>query len=251
MTAGSPHFSTTADRQPPAAERARTIAARPAASLYGLGLGICQLWGATTTDAGDVLLVVPTDGMVMTALGNSPLGDVPARLTVTDRTPVPVPHPIRGLVQLAGWIQPVAEYDVTRLVLDFADAQPCDSLFDVGLSATLVRLELAEVQLEEAGGATDVDPDAFLAARPDGVSRAENELMAQQCRPLMRLARRVQQRVDRHDDVRLLGLDRFGVRYRVQSRHGCYDLRVPFDEPLDRPADFGAAVDRLLACGPA
>ena len=55
----------------------------------------------------------------------------------------------------------------------------------------------------------------------------------------------------RTDRVRLLGLDRFGVRYRVQSRHGCYDLRVPFAEPLDRPSDFGDAVGRLLSCGPA
>lgn len=247
MTAGARHSSATKDRQPPAGERARTIAARPAASLYGLGLGHCQLWGATTTDAGDVLLVVPTDGALTTALRHSPLGDVPARLTVIDRTPVPIPHPVRGLVQLSGWIQPVAEYDVTRLVLDFADAQPCDSLFDVGLSATLLRLELGEVHLEEAGGTAGVEPDEFRAARPDVISRAENELMTQQCEPLMRLATRVQQRVGRQDDVRLLGLDRFGVRYRVQSRQSCYDLRVPFAEALERPADFGTAVDHLLA----
>jgi hypothetical protein len=249
MTAGSTHSSAAVHRQPPAAERARTIAARPAASLYVLGLGICQLWGATTTDAGDVLLVVPTDGAMTAALRHSPLGDVPARLTVTDRTPVPVPHPVRGLLQLSGWIEPIAEYDVTRLVLDFADTQPCDSLFDVGLSATLLRLELGEVQLEEAGGTTQIEPEDFLAARPDAVSRAEIELMAEQCEPLIRLARRVQQRIDRHDAVRLLGLDRFGVRYRVQSRTGCYDLRVPFHRPLDGPAAFAEAVDRLLTCG--
>jgi hypothetical protein len=249
MTAGSPSSSATTGRQPPSAERARTIAARPAASLYGVGLGICQLWGATTTDAGDVLLVVPTDGLVMTALQHSPLGDVPARLTVTDRTPVPIPHPVRGLVQLSGWVEPVAPYDVTRLVLDFAETQPCDSLFDVGLSATLLRLELGEVQLEEAGGTTDVEPDDFRAARPDAISRAESELMAQQCEPLMRLAGRVRRRVGRHDDVRLLGLDRFGIRYRVQSRHGCYDLRVPFAAPLTDAADFGSAVENLLICG--
>jgi hypothetical protein len=250
MTAGSTHSSPAVHRQPPAAERARTIAARPASSLYGLGLGICQLWGATTTDAGDVLLVVPTDGAVTTALRSSPLGDVPARLTVTDRTPFPLPHPVRGLVQLSGWVAPVAQYDVTRLVLEFADTVPCDSLFDVGLSATLLRLELAEVQLEDAGGTTDVEPEDFLAARPDAVSRAENELMAGQCEALIRLATRVQRRVGRHDDVRLLGLDRFGVRYRVQSRHGCYDLRVPFPSPIDGPAGFPAAVERLLTCGP-
>jgi hypothetical protein len=251
MTAGSPSSSAAVRRQPPAAERARTIAARPGASLYGLGLGVCQLWGATTTDAGDVLLVVPTEGAITTALRESPLGDVPARLTVTDRMPFPVPHPVRGLVQLSGWVQTVAEYDVTRLVLEFADAHPCDSLFDVGLSATLLRLDLAEVHLEEAGGTTEVEALDFLAARPDAVSRAESELMVDQCAALLRLATRVQRRVGRHDHVRLLGLDRFGVRYRVQGRSGCYDLRVPFDSPLDGPAGFADAVAGLLACRPA
>ena len=251
MTAGSTHSSAAVHRQPPTAERARTIAARPGASLHLLGLGVCQLWGATTTDAGDVLLVVPTDGAITAALRTSPLGDIPVRLTVTDRTPFPVPHPVRGLVQLSGWVQDVAEYDVTRLVLDFADVSPCDSLFDVGLSATLLRLDLAEVHLEEAGGTTDVAPADFLAARPDAVSRAETELMVAQCAALLRLATRVQRRVGRHDHVRLLGLDRFGVRYRVQSRSGCYDLRVPYDRPLDGPAGFGDAVADLLSCGSA
>ena len=250
MTAGLTHPSPAVHLQPPAAERARTIAARPAASLYGLGLGICQLWGATTTAAGDVLLVVPTEGVVTTALRASPLGDVPARLTVTDRTSFPVPHPIRGLVLLTGWIAPVAEYDVTRLVLEFADAQACDSLFDVGLSATLLRLDLAEVQLEEAAGTTDVEPDDFLAARPDPVSRAEDDLVAEHCQALAGLASRLRRWVGRLDHVRLLALDRFGVRFRVQSRDGCYDLRVPFPAPLDGPAGFGAAVEHLLICRP-
>jgi hypothetical protein len=248
MTAGSTHSSPAVHRQPPAAERARTIAARPASSLYGLGLGICQLWGATTTDAGDVLLVVPTDGAVTTALRRSPLGDVPARLTVTDRTPFPLPHPVRGLVQLSGWVTPVDPWDVTRLVLEFAEAYPCDSLFDVGLSATLVRLDVAEVLLEEAGGSADVDVVDFVAARPDAVSVAEDDLITEQCRPLSRLSARVQHRVGRHDDVRLLGLDRFGVRFRVQSRYGCYDLRVPFESPLEGTAGFANAVASLLTC---
>jgi hypothetical protein len=248
MTADPTHASPAVHRQPPAAERARTIAARPTASLYGLGLGICQLWGATTTAAGDVLVVVPTDGAVTAALRNSPLGDVPARLTVTDRTPVPIPHPVRGLVQLSGWAAPVAEYDVTRLVLEFADTQACDSLFDVGLSATLLRLELAEVQLDEAGGTTDVEPEDFLAARPDVVSAAETELMAAERRGLDRLLGRVQQWAGRHDDVRLLGLDRFGVRFRVESLRGGYDVRVAFPEPLTRSEEFAGAVGGLLAC---
>ena len=251
MTAGSIHSSAATHRQPPAAERARTVAARPASSLYGVGLGICQLWGATTTNTGDVLLVVPADGAVMSALGTSPTGDIPARLTVIDRTPFPLRHPVRGLLQMSGWVVPVAEDDVQRLVLDFADTSADECLFDVGLSATLLCLDLAEVVLEEAGTCADVDPDDFRAARPDLISRAENELMADWSEPLSRLCRRVQWWAGRQDDARLLGLDRFGVRFRVEGRSSCYDLRVPFAQPLDGPAGLAAAVDHLLTCGPA
>jgi hypothetical protein len=251
MTAGSPSSSTTTAPQPPAAERARTVAARPAASLFCSGLGISQLWGATTTSSGDVLLVVPADGAVTSALEESPLGDIPARLTVTDRCALPLRHPVRGLVELSGWLAPVPEDDVARLLLDFVDAYPCDSLFDVGLSATLVRLDLAEVLLEEAGVSTDVDPEDFASARPDPVSAAETELMAAQRRPLDRLTARVQRWAGRSDDVRLLGLDRFGVRFRVQSSRGCYDLRVPFVAPLAGPEGFSGALEELFTCGPA
>lgn len=250
MTAGSTHSSAAVDRQPPAAERARTVAVRPAASLHVAGIGDCQVRATTTTSAGDVLLVVPADGGAMTALRGSPLGDVPARLTVTDRAPFPMRHPVRGLVQLSGWLTPVAEQDVPQLVLDFADSSPVEALFEVGLGVTLVRLDVAEVQLEESGTCADVDPDDFRAARPDVVSGAETELMAQQCQALSRLSGRVQRWAGRHDDVRLLGLDRFGVRFRVQGRSGCYDLRVPFERALHDVEQFGAAVDHLISCGP-
>jgi hypothetical protein len=75
--------------------------------------------------------------------------------------------------------------------------------------------------------------------------------MAAEGEALGRLSRRVQRWAGRHDDVRLLGLDRFGVRFRVQGGHGCYDLRVPFTSPLDGPAGFGGAVAHLLTSGPA
>ncbi|WP_236826594.1 MULTISPECIES: DUF2470 domain-containing protein [unclassified Blastococcus] len=251
MTAGPTPSSAAVDRQPPAAERARTVAVRSSAALHVAGTGSCAVLAATTTADGDVLLVVPTDGGVVAALRSSPLGDVPARLTVADRAPFPLRHPVRGLVQLGGWLAPVQERDVPRLVLDFAGSSPADVLFEVGLGASLVRLDLAEVELEESGTRADVDPDDFRAARPDPVSGAESELVARHRAPLGRLRGRVQRWAGRHDDVRLLGLDRFGVRFRVQGRSGCYDLRVPFAEALDDVDGFAAAVDHLLTCGPA
>ncbi|MGY1826613.1 MULTISPECIES: DUF2470 domain-containing protein [unclassified Blastococcus] len=251
MTAGPTHPPTAVDRQPPAAERARTVAIRPAATLHLAGAGSCQVRAATTTAGGDVLLVVPTDGGAMAALRRSPLGDAPARLTVADRAPFPLRLPVRGLVQLTGWLAPVAEPEVPRLLLDFAESTPADALFEVGLGATLVRLDLAEVELEESGTRAVVDPDDFRAARPDAVSGAETELMSAHREPLGRLCARVQDWAGRRDDVRLLGLDRFGVRFRVQGRSGCSDLRVPFTEALDDVEGFAAAVDHLLTCGPA
>ena len=251
MTAGPTHSSAAVDRQPPAAERARTVALRPAAALHVAGTGSCSVLAATTTSDGDVLLVVPSSGGVVAALRHSPLGDVPARLTVTDRAPLPLRHPVRGLVQLSGWLMPVPEQDVAALVLDFAETSPAEALFEVGLSAVLVRMDLADVELEESGTSVDVDPDDFRGAAPDPVSRVEPELMAAQQGPLGRLCARVQGWAGRRDDVRLLGLDRFGVRFRVQGRQGCYDLRVPFAAPLAGPDGFADAVDDLLTCGPA
>lgn len=114
-----------------------------------------------------------------------------------------------------------------------------------------MRLDLAEVLLEEAGISADVEPEDFVDARPDGVSAVERELMAAERGPLNRLTRRVQQWAGRHDEVHLLGLDRFGIRFRVEGRSGCYDLRVPYASPLPGPAAFAGAVGRLVACGPA
>ncbi|WP_104524289.1 DUF2470 domain-containing protein [Blastococcus atacamensis] len=251
MTAGPIHSSAAVDRQPPAAERARTVALRPAAALHVADLGSSSVLAATTTADGDVLLVVPTSDGAVAALRGSPLGDVPARLTVTDRAPLPVRHPVRALVNLSGWLTAVPEQDIAGLVLDFAETTPAEALFEVGLSAVLVRMDLADVELEESGTIVDVDPDDFRAAAPDPVSRVETELMAAQEAPLGRLRARVQRWAGRRDDVRLLGLNRFGVRFRVQSEQGCYDLGVPFAAPLAGPDGFAGAVDDLLTCGPA
>ncbi|NEK84774.1 DUF2470 domain-containing protein [Blastococcus saxobsidens] len=251
MTAGPTHSPAAVERQPPAPERARTVATRSATDVHVAGIGSCVVWASTTTADGDMLLVVPATGGVVAALRGSSLGDAPALLTVTDPAPVPLRHPLRGLVHLTGWLVPVPDADVPALLLDFAEAAPADALFEVGRSAVLVRLDLAEVELEESGARTYVDPDDFREARPDVVTRAEDELLAAQRGPLGRLLTRVQRWAGRHDDVRILGLDRFGVRFRMQGRQGCYDLRVPFAAPLSGPDGFADAVDELLTCGPA
>jgi hypothetical protein len=132
-------------------------------------------------------------------------------------------------------------------VLAFADACPSDVLLDVGLTATLLRLDLAEVALHEGGACTEITPEEYDAARPDPVGAVDADLLAGSARPLAELCARVRAWTG-DDDVHLLGLDRFGVLFRVEHRRGCYDLRTPFPAPLAGPDDVPAAVRGLLAC---
>jgi hypothetical protein len=234
--------------QPSAAERARTVAARPTAALHVLGTGTTPALAATTTADGATLVVVPTSGPLLRALRDSPVGDLPARLTVTDRGPSALRQPIRALVEIAGWLTPVPAADVPAAVLAFAEGCPCDALFEVGLTASLLRLDVADVVLHEAQAVDHVEPEDFVAAAPDPVTAAEADLLTAEAAALARLRVRVQAWAGRRDDVCLLGLDRFGVRFRVESLRGGYDVRVAFPEPLTRSEQFAVAVGGLLSC---
>ncbi|MBN1094376.1 DUF2470 domain-containing protein [Blastococcus sp. TML/M2B] len=234
--------------QPSPAERARTVAARSAAALHVLGTGTTPALAATTTGDGRTFVVVPTSGPLVRALAGSPVGDLPARLTVTDRAPAALRRPVRALVELAGWLTPVPDRDVAAAVLAFADSCPCEALFEVGLTATLLQLDVADVVLHEAHAVDHVEPEDFAAAAVDPVTAAEADLLTGQAAALARLRARVQAWAGRRDDVALLGLDRFGVRFRVESLRGGYDVRVAFPEPLTSSDGFADAVGGLLCC---
>ncbi|MGY1640199.1 DUF2470 domain-containing protein [Geodermatophilus sp. SYSU D00703] len=248
MTSGRPTPPHT-DRAavPRAAERARTVATRPAASVSALGLGTSHLLAATTTADGEVLVVVPRAGGLADAVARAPEGDLAARVTVTARSPLPLRNPLRARLELAGWLTPVPVRDEPDRVLAFAEACPADVLLDVGLTATLLRLDLAEVLLHEGGGCSEITPEDYAAARPDPLGAAEDDLLADCAEPLAELCVRVRAWTG-DDAVHLLGVDRFGVLFRVEHRRGCYDLRTAFPGPLTGPGEFAAAVTALLAC---
>jgi hypothetical protein len=235
------------DRAPDAAERARTVATRPAASVQALGLGTSRLLAAATLDDGRVLVVVPRSGGLAAAVREAPEGDLPAKVTVTSRSSQPLRNPLRARLELSGWLTPVPAGDEAELALAFAAVRPDDVLLDVGLSATLLHLDVAEVLLHEGGGWTEVTPEDYAAARPDPLAAAEDDLMGEHAGPLAELCARVQAWAG-EDPVHLLGLDRHGVLFRVEPRSGCYDVRTPFPAPLVSTGELPAAVRSLLAC---
>ncbi|SEP26038.1 DUF2470 domain-containing protein [Trujillonella endophytica] len=233
---------------PTAAERARTVATCASAWVHTLGTGTSPLLGATTTTGGDVLLVVPRSGGLAAAVRRSPLGDLPARLTVTRRSLLPLRDPVRGQLELVGWLTAVAPGEEPALVLDYADACPADVLLDVGLTATLLRLDVAEVLLTEGGSCTTIEPEDFAAARPDALAADEVDLLGEHARGLAELSARVRLWAGEDDGVHLLGVDRFGVLFRVECPASRYDLRVPFPAPADDRTAFGTALAELLRC---
>jgi hypothetical protein len=247
MTAGPTPPPLRSEARSAAAERARTVATRPAASVQALGLGTSRLLAAATLEDGRVLVVVPRSGGVATAVHEAPEGDLPAKVTATSRSARPLRNPLRARLELAGWLTPVPAEDEAELVLAFAAVRPDAVLLDVGLSATLLRLDVAEVRLHEGGGRTEITPEEYAAARPDPLGAAEDDLVAEHAGPLTELCARVQAWAG-DDPVHLLGLDRHGVLFRVEPRTGCYDLRTPFPAPLTSTGELPAAVRTLLSC---
>ncbi|RZU31735.1 DUF2470 domain-containing protein [Blastococcus saxobsidens] len=237
--------------RPGAAERARTVATRVAATVCARGVEASRLLAHTVTAAGQVLLVVRREGELAAAVREAPDQDLPALVMVSDHAPVPLRRPVRAQLWLSGWVTPVRPADERAAALAFAETRPDAALLDVGHGAQLLRLDLAEVVLGEGGEGIDVGPQEFLAARPDPLAALEGDhlrhLAADHADVLDLLAGRLPAgMVARHDVVRPLGLDRFGFRLRIERPLGHTDVRVPFARPLTCAGQLGAAVGEVL-----
>src|SRR3954468_11243581 len=207
--------------RPTSAERARTVAGRPAAAVCAAGIDGSRVLGHATTADGQVLLVVPTDGEVCTAVRSSADGDLAALLMVTDHAPVPLRDPVRAQVWLSGWLTPLAGAAERAAALAFAEVAPLAALLDVGHGASLLRLDLAEVVLGECGAVTEADPEAYLAAAPDPLAPVEAHVLQHLDRAHPEELALLRSRVPSSwpadgDVVRPLGLDRYGFRLRIE-----------------------------------
>jgi hypothetical protein len=236
--------------RPGPAERARTVAGRPGATVCAAGVEGSRVLAHAVTAADQVLVAVPTDGDLVRAVLSTPGSDLSGLVMVTDHAPVPLRRPVRAQLWLSGWLTPVPARDERTSVLAFADARPTEVLLDVGRSATLLRLDLAEVVLGEGGPALEVSPLEFLAARPDPLAPVEAEHLAHldgdHPEVLALLGGLLPTGSIGPDDVlRPLGLDRFGFRLRVERPGGHQDVRVPFGRPLGCAAELGPAIGRL------
>jgi len=187
---------------------------------------------------------------------------VQAVLELADYAPLPLREPVRSLVWIRGRLHQVPPPDVREMLDMIAAEHPHPALLQVRTPDSrppsdgdtqylLARLEIESVVVTDSTGAEAVDSAALLAARPDPFCALEScwirHLDTAHRDVVARLAARLPARL-RRGDIRPLGIDRYGMRLRVESAEGDRDIRLPFRTPVDDVAGLGKAIRVLMGC---
>jgi hypothetical protein len=183
-------------------------------------------------------------------------------LELADYAPLPLREPVRSLVWMRGRLHQVPLPTVPGVLDRIAADHPNPALLQVQTPESgpvavddtrylLARLDIESVVVTDSTGAEAVDVGALLAARPDPFCAFEScwirHLDTAHRDVVARLAARLPARL-RRGDIRPLGVDRYGVRLRVESADGDRDVRLPFRQPVDDVTGLGQAIRVLLGC---
>jgi hypothetical protein len=187
---------------------------------------------------------------------------VQAVLELADYAPLPLREPVRSLVWIRGRLHQVPPAEVRETLDLIAAEHPHPALLQVRTPQSapvaagdrqylLARLEIESVVVTDATGAEAVDSAALLAAQPDPFCAFEScwirHLDTAHRDVVARLASRLPARL-RRGDIRPLGIDRYGMRLRVESADGDRDIRLPFRTPVDDVIGLGKAIRILMGC---
>ena len=185
-----------------------------------------------------------------------------ALLELTDYAPIPVREPVRSLVWVRGRLQQVPAADVTDTLDLIATEYPNPALLQVETPRSmpsaadetpyaLMRLEIASVVVTDATGAEPVSVAALLEARPDPFCEIESTLLWHLATAHNDVVARLVSRLPaplRRGQIHPLGLDRYGVRFRIEDRDGDHDIRLPFYKPVDDMLGLSQAIRVLIGC---
>jgi hypothetical protein len=228
---------------------------------------------------GSFAVGVPIGGPVAAQVSINGASGAQAVLELADYAPLPLREPVRSLVWIRGRLHRVSPSGVPELLDLIAAEYPHPALLQVQTPRSaplaeegvaeeedhqdgdgpdirdtrylLARLEIESVVVTDSTGAEAVDAAALLAARPDPFCEFEScwirHLDTDHRDVVARLAARLPARL-RRGDVRPLGVDRYGLRLRVEGTEGDRDVRLPFHKPVDDVTGLGQAIRVLMGC---
>ncbi|OBA94128.1 DUF2470 domain-containing protein, partial [Mycobacteriaceae bacterium 1482268.1] len=245
---------------PTTAERIRSTCARAGGAMLAVE-GVEPVATAVhhLLDDGSFAVTIPVHGLVAGKTVAAGVAGVPAVLEMTDYAPLPLREPVRSLVWIRGMVHAVPDSDIGGLLDLIAAADPNPALLGVNTAdgsdgdtpLTLVRLEVESVVVADSTGAEAVGVGALLQARPDPFCVMEScwlqHLEAAHRDVIDRLADRLPTTL-RRGRVRPLGLDRYGVRLRVEDEDGDHDVRLSFAKPVDDVTGLSQAIRILMGC---
>ncbi|WP_197379170.1 DUF2470 domain-containing protein [Mycolicibacterium mengxianglii] len=200
---------------------------------------------------GSFATLVPARSAATAHILTAGVSGVQAVLELTDYAPLPLREPVRSLVWIRGHLQRVPEAAVRDTLDLIAADDPNPVLLQVGSEFTLMRLEAESVVVADSQGAESVGIGALLEAEPDPFCVLETSWLrhidSDHGDVITRLTSRLPAPL-RRGQVRPLGLDRYGIRLRVEGDDGDHDVRLPFPKPVDDVHGLGQAIRVLMGC---
>ena len=245
---------------PTTAERIRSTCARARSAMLAIE-GVEPTASAVhhLLDDGSFAITVPLDGVIAGMVLAAGTAGIQGVLEMTDYAPLPLREPVRSLVWISGRVHAVPHAEVSALLDLVAAKDPNPALLQVNASVsvsgdpalTLARLEVESVVVADSTGAEAVSVGALMQARPDPFCVMEScwlqHLDVAHRDVIDRLADRLPTPL-RRGRVRPLGLDRYGVRLRVENDEGDHDVRLPFGKPVDDVTGLSQAIRILMGC---
>lgn len=241
---------------PSNAERARSIASRGGqAAVVGLDQAqrVVPLLHHLDPN-GAATLLLPSDHRLLDCVREGPRSGLPAMLEITDIAPVPLRETVRGLLWISGWLVAPGPTYARRLALDVAEERPHHRLLDLGHGASLLRLRPGSAVLADAEGTGPLAPADLASAAPDPFCQVEDgwlqHLEVAHPEVFISLARHVPDSIRRKAgcQIRPLGVDRLGIRLRVEADDGDHDVRLAFESPAETAEQLRAQVGLLVGC---
>ncbi len=192
-------------------------------------------------------LAVATDAAAATGRAEG----VAAVLELTDYSPLPLREPVRSLVWVRGRVHEVQQSAVRELLDVIAAEHPNPALLEVGSGDILLLLVVESVVVADATGAEPVRLGALLGANPDPFCELESawvrHLDSDHPEVMSRLAGKLPPAL-RRGRARPLGLDRYGIRLRIEGPDADHDVRLSFPAPVHDVTGLGRAIRMLMGC---
>ncbi|MFF5989739.1 DUF2470 domain-containing protein [Prauserella flavalba] len=243
---------------PQPAERAKTIALRngPAILMPALDrraaddervVPVLQHVHAS----GSVSVLLPDDHPIVTSARAADSGELAMMIELADQAPVDLREPIRGLLWITGWLRPLDERAARARAVSIAGTRPDPRLLDVGHGVAVLRLNPASIVLADSEGTHSLSAQSFSSAKADPFCRYEEQwlrhLETAHADVVGQLARHLPEEL-RDGRIRPLGLDRYGLRLRVESCYGDHDVRLAFSKAIDSQPQLAMELRRLVGC---